>query len=94
MESFFLGETDWLFAVGLHGRPHPFAENIDTAEDLEWILWAMHRVYAAQFIQGATAIYLNLRTLVHMFRKGWLEVRRTRVLLPSSRKRPFAAVAS
>lgn len=73
---------------------HPFAEDIDTAEDLEWFLWAMRQGYTAQFIQGATAIYLNQGTLVHMFRKGWLEVRRTRVLLPSSRKRPFSAVAS
>ncbi|NBU70707.1 MAG: glycosyltransferase [Bacteroidetes bacterium] len=65
---------------------HPFDENIDTAEDLEWFIWAMRQGFTARFIPGLTAIYLNQGSLRHMFRKGWREVRRTRILLPDSRK--------
>lgn len=63
---------------------HLFSEDIDTAEDLEWFLWAMRQGYTARFIQGASAVYLNQGSLGHMFRKGWLEVRRSRVLVPNS----------
>lgn len=70
---------------------HPFAEDIDTAEDLEWFLWAMRQGFTARFIEGASAVYLNQGSLTHMYRKGWLEVRRTRVLLPGSIKKPSAA---
>lgn len=73
---------------------HPFAEDIDTAEDLEWFLWAMHQGFTARFIEGASAVYLNQGSLAHMYRKGWLEVRRTRVLLPGSIKKPSAAFTS
>lgn len=65
---------------------HPFDEDIDTAEDLEWFIWAMRQGFTARFIPGLTAIYLNQGSLRHMFRKGWREVRRTRILLPDSRK--------
>jgi glycosyltransferase involved in cell wall biosynthesis len=73
---------------------HPFAEDIDTAEDLEWFLWAMRQGFTARFIEGASAVYLNQGSLTHMYRKGWLEVRRTRVLLPGSIKKPSAAFTS
>ena len=65
---------------------HPFDEGIDTAEDLEWFLWAIRQGFTAHFIPGVVAIYLNQGSLRHMFRKGWREVRRTRILLPDSRK--------
>lgn len=63
---------------------HPFSEDIDTAEDLEWFLWAMRHGYTARFIQGASAVYLNQGSLAHMYKKGWLEVRRARALVPDS----------
>jgi glycosyltransferase involved in cell wall biosynthesis len=65
---------------------HQFDEGIDTAEDLEWFLWAIGQGFTAHFIPGASAIYLNQGSLAHMFRKGWLEVRRTRALIPYSRR--------
>jgi glycosyltransferase involved in cell wall biosynthesis len=73
---------------------HPFDEDIDTAEDLEWFLWAVRQGFTAHFIPGASAVYLNQGSWRHMFRKGWLEVRRTRVLLPRSRKSLRAAFSS
>ena len=73
---------------------HPFDEDIDTAEDFEWFLWAVRQGFTAHFIPGASAIYFNQGSWRHMFRKGWLEVRRTRVLLPRSRKSLRAAFSS
>ena len=72
---------------------HPFDEGIDTAEDLEWFLWAIGQGFTAHFIPGASAIYLNQGGLAHMFRKGWLEVRRTRALIPYSRRNLSSVVS-
>ena len=71
---------------------HQFDEGIDTAEDLEWFLWAIGQGFTAHFIPGVSAIYLNQGSLAHMFRKGWLEVRQTRALIPFSRKKNFSIV--
>ena len=84
--SFFPGGNGLALYRRSAWEAHPFAEDIDTAEDLEWFLWAMRQGFTAQFIEGASAVYLNQGTLTHMYRKGWLEVRRTRVLLPGSIK--------
>ena len=53
---------------------HPFAEDLVTAEDLEWFLWAMRRGYRALRVPQAWALYRNQGSLRHMFRKGWFEV--------------------
>ena len=53
---------------------HPFAEDLVTAEDLEWFLWAMRRGYSALRVPQAWALYRNQGSLRHMFRKGWFEV--------------------
>jgi glycosyltransferase involved in cell wall biosynthesis len=52
---------------------HPFAEDLVTAEDLEWFLWAMRRGYRALRVPQAWALYRNQGSLRHMFRKGWFE---------------------
>lgn len=61
---------------------HKFNEQIATAEDLEWFLWAQSTGYKARRISGAKAIYRNQGSLAHMFRKGWNEVRQAEILLP------------
>jgi len=53
---------------------HPFAEDLITAEDLEWFLWALRRGYSAIRVPQAWALYRNQGSLRHMFRKGWFEV--------------------
>jgi glycosyltransferase involved in cell wall biosynthesis len=53
---------------------HPFVEDLVTAEDLEWFLWAMRRGYRAIRVPQAWALYRNQGSLRHMFRKGWFEV--------------------
>jgi len=73
---------------------HPFSEIIDTAEDLEWFLWAMKTGLTARHIPEATAIYLNQGGCLYMFRKGWLEVRHFRMLVPASRKSCGSALIS
>jgi glycosyltransferase involved in cell wall biosynthesis len=52
---------------------HPFVEDLVTAEDLEWFLWAMRRGYRALRVPQAWALYRNQGSLRHMFRKGWFE---------------------
>jgi len=52
---------------------HPFAEDLITAEDLEWFLWAIRRGYSAFQVPQAWALYRNRGSVRHMFRKGWFE---------------------
>jgi len=61
---------------------HKFDENIVTAEDLEWFVWAQSKGYKGARIYGANAIYRNQGSLAHMFRKGWNEVKQAKLLLP------------
>ena len=61
---------------------HKFNEQVVTAEDLEWFIWAQSTGYKAARISGANAIYRNQGSLAHMFRKGWNEVKQAQILLP------------
>ena len=61
---------------------HKFDENIVTAEDLEWFIWAQSKGYKGARIYGANAIYRNQGSLAHMFCKGWNEVKQAKLLLP------------
>jgi hypothetical protein len=61
---------------------HNFSEQIKTAEDLEWFIWAQSQGYKAARVNGAYAIYRNQGSLAHMFRKGWNEVKQAKLLLP------------
>lgn len=61
---------------------HKFSEQIKTAEDLEWFIWAQSQGYKAARVNGANAIYRNQGSLAHMFRKGWNEVIQAKLLLP------------
>ena len=61
---------------------HKFNEQVATAEDLEWFIWAQSQGYKAARIKGANAIYRNQGSLAHMFRKGWNEVKQAGILLP------------
>jgi len=92
--SFFPGGNGLAIYRKSAWEAHQFDEGIDTAEDLEWFLWAIGQGFSAHFIPGASAIYLNQGSLAHMFRKGWLEVRRTRALLPFSRKSFLTVLSS
>jgi len=60
---------------------HPFAEDLVTAEDMEWFLWAMNRGYSALRVPQAWALYRNQGSLRYMFRKGWVEVINAATLL-------------
>ena len=92
--SFFPGGNGLAIYRKSAWEAHQFDEGIDTAEDLEWFLWAIGQGFSAHFIPGASAIYLNQGSLAHMFRKGWLEVRRTRALAPRTRRTFVAALFS
>ena len=62
---------------------HTFDENLATAEDLEWFIWAVQQGYAGAQIPRAVATYRNQGSFLHMFRKGWLEVKQAQNLTPS-----------
>ena len=61
---------------------HKFNEQVATAEDLEWFIWAQAKGYKAARVAGANVIYRNQGSLAHMFRKGWNEVKQAQILLP------------
>lgn len=60
---------------------HPFDEKIVTAEDIEWLQWALQSGYYAAVIPNASVLYRNHGSLLHMFRKGWHETRISFVML-------------
>jgi len=63
---------------------HAFAEDLITAEDLEWFLWAIRRGYSALQVPQAWALYRNQGSLRHMFRKGWFEQINATTLIEAS----------
>lgn len=65
-------------------KERQFNTDIKTAEDLEWLIWAVGRGYTAARITSLVGIYRNQGSLAHMFRKGWKEVRQAQQLNPSS----------
>lgn len=62
-----------------------FRPDLQTAEDLEWFIWATGRGFSGATIRGVAGIYRNQGSCAHMFRKGWLEGRQARVLMPQRR---------
>jgi rhamnosyltransferase len=52
---------------------HRFNENLVTAEDLDWLAWALSIGYKAALVTDAAVLYRNQGNLIHMFRKGWNE---------------------
>jgi len=66
-----------------------FRENLRTAEDLDWFLWAREAGYKVAKINGLSGLYRNQGSLSHMFRKGWSEVRQANFLIPHGQVRLF-----
>lgn len=54
---------------------HPFDEKIETAEDLEWSLWALRNGYSLMRHATAAVFYRSRLGLLAMFKKGHLESR-------------------
>jgi glycosyltransferase involved in cell wall biosynthesis len=52
---------------------HQFDENLLTAEDLAWFLWAAENGHLAANVRDAFGLYRNQGSFRHMFRKGLLE---------------------
>jgi rhamnosyltransferase len=52
-----------------------FDESLRTAEDLEWLIWALRNGYQAAQLPGAEVLYRNQGSLKHMFAKGLHESR-------------------
>jgi glycosyltransferase involved in cell wall biosynthesis len=65
---------------------HHFRQDIKTAEDLEWFVWALRQGYSGAKISGAIGLYCNQGSCIHMFRKGWMETRQAQALLPDRGK--------
>ena len=71
---------------------HPFDEELITAEDLEWFLWAMGRGYCVLRVPQAWALYRNQGSLRHMFHKGRLEFMQAREMM-NPREPPLGQAA-
>jgi rhamnosyltransferase len=54
---------------------HPFDEKIETAEDLEWSLWAIKNGHSLMRFPAAAVLYRSQLGLLAMFKKGCLESR-------------------
>jgi rhamnosyltransferase len=63
-----------------------FNTDITTAEDLEWLIWATRRGYAAAKINGLVGTYRNQGSLKHMFSKGWSEIKQAQRLMPEKQQ--------
>ncbi len=66
-----------------HWQDHPFDEQLVTAEDVEWCLWAINHGRVLTVIPGAAVLYRNQGSLRHMFAKGRDEARAGRRFLSS-----------
>ncbi len=78
-------QADWKsrrFATGGNGfamypkkfwEMHAFNENIITAEDLDWLAWALSTGLRAAIVWDAIVLYRNQGNISYMFRKGWSE---------------------
>ena len=62
-----------------------FRPDLRTAEDLEWFIWATSSGFSGATMRGVAGIYRNQGSCAHMFRKGWLEERQARLLMPQRR---------
>ncbi len=52
-----------------------FNESLRTAEDLEWLKWALSNGYRASVVIDAVALYRNQGGLAYMYHKGFHETR-------------------
>jgi glycosyltransferase involved in cell wall biosynthesis len=80
-------ETEWRGGGGLRGgngfamypkklwEARKFDESLRTAEDLEWLKWALATGCRASVVVDAVALYRNQGGLRYMYRKGWHETR-------------------
>jgi glycosyltransferase involved in cell wall biosynthesis len=69
---------------------HPFDEQIETAEDLEWSLWAFKNGISLMRLPNAAVFYRSRLGLPAMIKKGYTEARVARRLAPN----PPLSVAS
>ena len=51
-------------------RSRGFTQDLITAEDLEWLLWAQASGYVSLTVNDAAVLYRNRGSLRHMYRKG------------------------
>lgn len=52
-------------------QAYEFDETLETAEDLDWLAWAMNHGSLAGIIGNAQVLYRNNGSFRHMFNKGW-----------------------
>lgn len=71
-----------LYRKSVWGR-HPFSEEIETAEDLEWTIWAFNSGISLMRLPAAAVFYRSRLGLAAMIRKGYVEARVTRRMLPN-----------
>lgn len=71
---------------------HPFDETVETAEDLEWSLWALNQGYQLMRLPAAAAFYRSHLGLRATFRKGFMEARAARRLVANPPFPPAAIV--
>lgn len=57
-----------------------FDETLTTAEDLDWLLWALRKGYRGVKANHLIALYRNKGSISYMFQKGWKEVLTSRYL--------------
>jgi len=62
---------------------HPFDEQIETAEDLEWSIWALKSGHSLMRNPKAAVLYRSRLGLVAMIKKGHLEARVAKRLVPN-----------
>jgi glycosyltransferase involved in cell wall biosynthesis len=71
-KAMFAGNTNGLYRRELWLQ-HAFDETLPTAEDMEWMLWALHKGHTLGHAPDLAALYRNNGNL-HMYRKGFNEI--------------------
>jgi glycosyltransferase involved in cell wall biosynthesis len=67
------GNTFAIYPMAMLER-RPFDEKLITAEDLDWLLWALGEGYRGVKANELIALYRNQGSVCYMFQKGWKEV--------------------
>jgi glycosyltransferase involved in cell wall biosynthesis len=62
-------------------RCRAFNEQLPTAEDLEWLGWALQSGYDIAHLPGMTVLYRNRGSLRYMYAKGFIEAKIGRTIL-------------
>jgi rhamnosyltransferase len=66
-------------------QQHEFDKSWPTAEDLEWLIWAIRHGHLVAYVPARKVFYRNLGSMRHMYGKGFKEANIAREFLDAGR---------